>query len=161
MANAKQFFSDLYLIAIDTPDVERLQIQYTPLEISYGRKANVANIAIVGRNEDLHHYVSGSTSMSLSLDFYAIEADKEDAKRKIKWLESMLYSDEGRPPSRLKVVFGQLFRDEIWILTDLSVKYSVFEPASGFLPRYAVADLSFVRDTDFDLSSTKIRNQIY
>lgn len=159
--SARQFFSDLYVVAIDTPEVERLQIQYTPLEISYARKANVANIAIVGRNEDLHHYVSGSTSLSLSLDFFAIEADKEDAKRKIKWLESMLYSDGSRPPSRLKIVFGRLFKDEIWILTDMSVKYSVFEPGNGFLPRYAVADLNFVRDTDLDLSSSKIRNQVY
>ena len=161
MAEARKYFSDLYIVAIDSPDVERLAIQYTPLEISYNRKANVAAVAIVGRNEDLHQYTGGSTSMSLSLDFFAIEADRSDAKRKIKWLESMLYSDENRAPSRLKIVFGQLFRDEIWILTDISVKYSVFEPANGFLPRYAVADCNFVRDTEFDLTGGKIRNQIY
>lgn len=157
----KELLKNLYIIALDTPEVDNLQIQFTPFDINYTRQANIADIQIVGRNDNLHHYISGQTEVSMTLDFYSIEPGGADAKEKAKWLESMMYSEGDRAPSRLKIVFGSLFKDEIWILRSCSVTYSVFQPSNDFLPRYAICDITLVRDTVLDLTSSKIRDQIF
>lgn len=157
----KTLLKQLYLVAIDTPEIERLQFQYSPRDIKYDRNAQVTDIGIVGRNDNLHQYVTGSTTLRFDLDFYSLEASRQDVKRKIKWLESQLYSEGERPPSRIKIIFGDLFKDEIWIMTVCSATYSNFEPVSGWLPLYATASLTFVRDTEFDLTATDIRTQSF
>lgn len=161
MADIRTFLKELYILAIDTPEVQRLQVQYNPSEINYSRSAQITNIGIVGRNDQLHHYVTGETTVSFDLDFYSQVKDRTDVKANIKWLESLAYSGGGRPPSRVKLVLGDLFRDEIWILKSVNVKYSVFEPASKWLPLYATASLSLVRDTEDDLTSEDIRTQAF
>jgi len=157
----KELLSQLYIVAIDLPQVETLAFQYTPDKINYERTANVSNVAIVGRNNDLHHFVGGSTSLSFAMDFYSLESNRMDVKRKIKWLESMTYSERQRPPSRLKIVFGDLFKDEIWILTSVGVEYDVPDLSAGALPLYAIASLNFVRDTERDIYGDDIRNMNY
>ncbi len=159
MAERKKYLKELYILALDSPEVEALQIQYNPSELNYSRDSKIQDIAIVGRNDDLHQYTGGSTSLSFDLSFFSQETTRQDVKAKIKWLESQMYSEGDRAPSRLKLVFGQMFRDEIWILRSMSVKYSVFEPASGWLPLYATASLTLVRDTETDLNASDIRNQ--
>ena len=148
----------LYFLAIDTPNVERLKVQYMPKAISYSRSANIQRVDIVGRNDKLNQYKGGDTSLSFSLDFYAIEEGFEDAKRNINWLKSMTYSNQDAPPSRIKIVLGDVFDNEVWVLKSVGVKYSNFQPANGWLPRYATAKLSFVLDTSFDLFAEQIRN---
>lgn len=157
----KTYIKELYILAIDSPEVEALQIQYNPRQITYNRSAKVQDIAIIGRNDDLHQFTGGSTTVSFDLDFYSQEASRQDVKAKMKWLESQLYSEGERAPSRLKLVFGELFKDEIFILKSLNISYSVFEPASNWLPLYATASLSFVRDTETDLTATDIRTQTF
>jgi len=161
MASRKDLLKDLFLIALDLPNVENLPLQYTPMEIAYSRTANIADINIVGRNDNLHHYVSGSTSLDFSVDFYSVEEGRTDVKKKIKWLESMTYAEGESPPSRLKIVFGDLFKDEIWILRSVNANYSLFQPADNFMPVACVVALSFVRDTQINLTSSEIRDQIY
>ena len=161
MADIKSLLKELYILAIDTPEVERLQLQYNPTTISYNRSAQITNVGIVGRNDQLHHYVTGETTVSFDLDFYSLEKARTDVKTKIKWLESLAYSGGDRPPSRVKLVLGELFRDEIWILRSVNVTYSVFEAATKWLPLYATASLSFVRDTEDDLTSDDIRTQSF
>ena len=148
----------LYIVAIDSPEVERLQIQYAPMEIFEGREARINNIPIVGRNEDLKQFSGGSSTLSFALTFFAVEQGFEDAKRNVQWLKSMTYKDGDRPPSRLKIVFGDLFKDELWVLNKVDVTYSVFQPASGWLPRYATADLAFSKIDDVDKTASQIRN---
>ena len=162
MALRKTYLSQLFFVAIDTPEVSQLQLQYSPQTISYNREADVQDIAIVGRNDKLHQYTSGTTSVSFEVDFYSQQANRQDVKDKIKWLESQLYSSENRAPSRILIVFGDLFSEnDIWILKSCAVTYSNFEPATGWLPLYAKASLSFVRDTEQDLFAGDIISQNY
>jgi len=159
MANPK--LNQLYFIAIDTPEVDHLPIQYTPETIDYEREANISEIAIIGRNNGLNQYVGGSTKLSFELMFFSTEAGRQDVKRKVKWLESQTYSGGDRPPSRLKIVFGDLFKDEIWVLQSVGASYSVFDLDNNAMPTYANVSLSFIRDTDIDLTASDIRNQNY
>ena len=159
MAIRKTYLKDLFFVAIDTPEIEQLQLQYSPPSISYSREADIQDIAIVGRNDKLHQYTSGTTNLSFEVDFYSQQADRQDVKAKVKWLESQLYSSENRAPSRILIVFGDLFKDEVWIMKSCSVTYTNLEPATGWLPLYAKASLSFVRDTEQDLFATNIINQ--
>ncbi len=160
MSERKRALQDLYIIAIDSPDVNFLQIQYSPFTINYSRQAKVQSLAIVGRNSDVHQYTGGATKLSLSLDFYATDNLRLSAKESIKWLESMQYSNEDAPPSRLKLNFGNLFQDEIWILQTMNATYSVFEAAFGWMPRYATANISLIRDESTNLFANNIRKEI-
>jgi hypothetical protein len=151
----------LYLVAIDTPDLQRLQIQFVPMVINYKRSSKIQDIAIVGRNDDLRQWTGGNTTLDFVLDFYATSDLGNDAVQKARWLESMTYSDDQKPPSRIKIVFGDLFGDQIWVLADVTIDYTVFQPANNWLPRYAKANLSFKLDTPTNLTATKVRNGIY
>lgn len=150
---------NLYIVAIDEPTLTRLPVQYTPPTIEYKREGRFDAVAIVGRNEDLRHYSGGSTSLSMSLDFYAANENKKSAMQAVAFLESLVYSESERPPSRVKIIFGDLFPNSVWVLVSASVSLSQFEKNSNWLPRYATIQCSFVRDTAIDLTAREIRQQ--
>jgi len=149
--------TDLYIVAIDEPQTNTLQLQYMPLQVQYSRDAKFDSIAVIGRNNPLHHYSGGDTSLSFPIDFYSDDPEGGKALQGIQFLESMQYSGIDRSPSRLSLVFGRLFKGKLWLLKTLSVNYSVFEPNKNWLPRYATANCTFVLDTEFDKFSDDIR----
>ena len=149
--------TDLYIVAIDEPQTNTLRVQYMPLQVQYNRSAKFEAIPIIGRNEDLSHFSGGNTTLSLNLDFYSSDPDGTNANASIQFLESLTYSGRNRPPSRVQLVFGRLFENTLWLLQSLNVVYSVFEGGKEWLPRYAVAQCTFKRDTEFDLFSDDVR----
>lgn len=148
---------DLFIVAIDEPQLNRLRLQYMPMQVQWQRSAKFDAIAIIGRNEDLHHYSGGQTQVSMSIDFYANDPDATNAKASINFLESLQYSAQDRAPSRVQLIMGRMFEGTLWLLQSMSVTYSVFEPNKQWLPRYAVAQCTFIRDTERDLFSNDIR----
>lgn len=149
--------TDLYIVAIDEPQTNRLRVQYMPLQVQYQRNAKFDAISVIGRNEDLSHYSGGNTTISLNFDFYSTDPNGELAKQGVKFLESLQYSGRDRPPSRVQLVFGRLFENSLWLLQSLNVVYSVFEGGKDWLPRYAVAQCTFKLDTETDLYSDDVR----
>lgn len=146
----------LYFIALQSR--ERLDIQYVPDDLTIDRSPSIADVAVIGRNNPVHHYSSGKTSLKLQLDFYAEEEDRQDVIRKCRWLESLGYSDGlSRPPEQIKLVFGDLFRDEIWIVKKVSYKLSNFNKEYGFLPQQAYVDVSLALDPKTNLRIKDIK----
>ena len=134
----------LYLINVVT--LERLEIQFIPDELGYSRTADLAAIKIVGRNEPKYHYTGGSTSLPLELTFYAAEESRMDVIRKIKWLESLAMADAyDRQPSKVKIVFGNMFRDEIWCVKTVNPKFSLYNREKG-LYQQATVTMEFALD---------------
>jgi len=140
----------LYLIAVDT--MEKLEIQFVPPELAIERQIDIAKVRVVGRNNPLHQYVGGDTTLGLQLDFHAMDEDRKDVIRKCRWLESLGYNDgyEKQPP-RVKLVFGDLFQDQIWIVQSVSYKLSAFDKQYGFLPRQAYVDIELALDPEINL----------
>lgn len=82
--------TDLYIVAIDEPQTNRLRVQYMPLQVQYSRTAKFDSVPVIGRNEDLSHYSGGATTMTMNLDFYSTDTDGTLAKASIKFLESLV-----------------------------------------------------------------------
>lgn len=147
----------MYLTALRS--LERLEIQYVPKEIAISRSPIIAGVAVVGRNNPLHHYVGGTTEMTLDLDFHSDEESREDVIRKCKWLESLAYGDGyDAPPETVRLTFGTLFRkNETWVVKDVKYKLSLFMGSYGMLPKQATVSIQLALDTKKNLKTEDIK----
>lgn len=146
----------LYFTALRT--LQRLDIQYVPTQLSFSRTPIISGVAVVGRNNPIHHYVGGTTEMNLELDFHSEDESREDVIRKCKWLESLAYSDGfENPPERVRLTFGRLFQNnEVWIVKSVKYDLSVFQAVHGFLPKQAYVKVSLALDTQFNLRTRDV-----
>lgn len=150
MSNFSTTDQRLYLVLVSNPE-SRLYIQFVPAELNIQRNSSTQAVQIVGRNNPLYQYTAGEKLLSFQLDFYADVEDKSDVIEKCKWLESLTYNDGySKPPERVKLVWGDLFKDELWIVKTVNYKLSMFDKEKGFLPRQAYVDISFALDTSVD-----------
>jgi len=147
----------LYFTALRT--LERLDIQYVPKDITLVRTPIIAGVAVVGRNNPIHHYVGGTTELNLELEFYAMEDNMEDVITKCKWLESLCYGDGfDNPPEQVRLTFGRLFgNNEVWVVKDVKYKMSLFMVEKGFLPRQATVTVSLALDPKKNLKIEDVR----
>lgn len=150
----------LYLISVKTPS-DRMAIQFVPKELSLDRSIDIEEIKIVGRNNPLYQYSTGTTELSFELDFYAEEESREDVIRRCRWLESFAYADgSAEPPDQLKLVFGKLFKAEVWVLKSISSKVSNFHGDRGMLPQQAYVRITLALNPKFNLKKEDVRNGI-
>lgn len=146
----------LYLIALGS--LERLEIQFVPATIDVERNANYPEIAVVGRNTPQYHFTGGNESLPLKLDFFAAEENREDVRKKCQWLKSLTYSDGfKKPPQKVKLVYGDLFKDEEWVVKSVKISYSMFSKPHGFLPQQAYVDIVLGLDPSKNLTWNDIK----
>ncbi len=116
----------LYLWEVDS--LERLQIQYCPLEIAISRAPNIQTVQVIGRNNPYYFYTAGEDILTLQLDFHAQQNNFKDVKDRCNWLRSKTYNEGmAKPPGKFKLVFGKLFGNETWIIKGAVIKYSQFK----------------------------------
>lgn len=141
----------LYFTALTS--LQTLPIQYVPPKITINRNPNVAAVAIVGRNTPRYHYLGGTTEITLDLDFHSEQANREDVISKVKWLESLAYSDGfNTEPEQVRLTFGKLFRaNEIFVIKAFSADLSLFDDNAGYLPRQAYVKLTLALDSSTNL----------
>jgi hypothetical protein len=141
----------LYIIAVETGD--RLDIQFVPPELTVSRNPNIGVVQIVGRNTPKYHYLSGETTISFELDFYADEETRGSVIAKCRWLEALTHNDaQKEPPQNINLVWGDLFRDEKWIVRRCKYRLSGFHKEKGMLPQQAYVNLQLALDPDYNLS---------
>jgi hypothetical protein len=146
----------LYFIAVRS--LERLNIQYVPNELNIQRNADIEEIKIVGRNNPKHHYSGGSTKLTLELDFYSTDANREDVIKKCRWLESLAANDGYKnPPQQVRLVFGKLFRNEVWVVNSVDYKLSDFSKPHGYLPVQAYCSIALSLDPPTNTRTQDIR----
>lgn len=135
----------LYLVALTT--LEKLVFQFVPEGITSTRSSNFAPIAVVGRNIPQYHFTGGQESMQIELDFFASTENREDVITKVQWLKSLTHSNNyENPPQKVAVIWGDLFKDEVWILNNVSTQLSLFSKKHGYLPQQAYVKLNFLLD---------------
>ena len=146
----------LYLTALTSLD--RLEIQYVPPSLKGGRGAKVPDIAVVGRNNPLHHYTGGTTNLTLELDFHSELADRTDVIKKVRWLESLAYSDGfDAPPENIRLTFGKLFQHHTWLVKRVQYDLSLFDELNGYLPKQAYVRVQLELDTSNNLKTEDVK----
>lgn len=147
----------LYFIELSTR--ERLEIQFVPKTLNISRTPNIANIQVVGWNTPKYQYTGGETTLEMQLDFFAEDEDRKDVFTKCRWLESLTYNDGFlTPPSKIQLIFGDMFRKEKWIVKSCNYKMDLFHKEEGYLPQQAYVDLVLGLDPDQNLKIRDIRN---
>lgn len=129
---------------IEVASLERLELQFIPPQLTWGRTAKDSEIVCVGANNPLQHYVSGSDELKFSVSFHALEEGKEDVKRRINWLMGLVHNNgylSERP--LVRIAWGKMLRNETWYLTSCPATYSGFDKAVNILPTQARVELAF------------------
>lgn len=139
-----------YFVGLTT--LEKLEIQFVPPDIKLNRNPNIASVQIVGKNTPSYHYLGGETTINMQLDFFANDDDRQDVLRSCKWLEALCYNDGfNEPPEKVKLVFGKMFRDEIWTVKKVSCQFQMFSKPHGYVPQQAYVDIELGLDPTFNL----------
>lgn len=146
----------LYFVALKSLD--RLHIQFVP-DLDITRKTDISDIKIVGRNIPQYQYLGGETTLDLKLDFHSMDEDRMDVINKCRWLEHLAHNDGyKKPPEQVKLIFGELFKEQIWIVKDVKYKLSGFNRSKGFLPQQAYADVTLALDLSSNPTWTDVRS---
>jgi hypothetical protein len=141
--------NELFLVALRS--LEKLPIQFVPSSLELMSRASWPEIAVVGRNAPEFHYTGGREELQFTLTFYAEEESRQDVMRKINWIKALRYNQgSDQPPEKIKLIFGDVFRDERWILKEVNVNLSLFQKPNNWLPQMATARLTLALDTDDD-----------
>lgn len=140
----------LHIIAEKT--LEKLDIQFYPAELSTDYNPNIATIQVVGRNLPRYQLLGGEATLTMQLDFHADESSKQSVTKKCDWLRSLTMVDRKKGAQRVKIVFGELYKNEMWIVKSVKVKSSLFDEANGCYPRQAYVDITFGLDMDKNLN---------
>lgn len=146
------------LYFIDVVTRERLEIQFVPLELEVVRGINMEAVAIVGRNTPRYEYIGGEKSISLKLDFHANNDDKQDALAKAKWIEQRTYNDGyAAPATRIQLVWGDMFKNEVWVIKSCPYRLSQFDKTRGFFPSQVYMDLTLGLSVNHNLRKKDVR----
>lgn len=151
---------ELYLVELVDP-FERLEIQFVPRELDMPRKADLAKMRVIGRNNDLLHYTGGSNTLKLPLEFYSDDDNQyEDVIAKVNWLQSLAMKDGFNGPYRnVKLVFGDVFRYEIWAVESVDPKIMDFMDDGQWRPLRATVNVSLILDPITNLLINDVRRR--
>ena len=148
---------EIYILELEEP-FSRLEIQFVPDELRLKRQADLISVAVVGRNNNLLQYTGGNDTLSFSIQFYSDDVNREDVIRNVNWLRSLAMKDGDSGPYRnVKIVFGDVFRNEIWAVSSVSEKLTHFDDQNKFLPLRATVDISLILDPKTNLLYEQVR----
>ncbi len=132
--------------------------QFVPDKLVYNRKADFQSIKVITRNTPKYQYTGGSTTLSLKLDIYAETKSRQDVIERCRALESLTYTNgykEAIPHIRL--VWGALFRDEVWVVQSVNYELSLFKPDFDFMPQQAYVNITLLRVSENNLTWNDIK----
>lgn len=136
---------------IDLVNLERLFLQTIPQELNYGPEATFVAIASAGRNNPLYHWVGGEDKLEFTISWYGDQEDRRDVIAKCKWLEALTRNNGyEEKPHNVQFIFGDLFRDAKWIVTNASYKLSNYNRQFGMLPQLAFQEICLKRVSELN-----------
>jgi hypothetical protein len=150
----------LYIVELSRP-FERVEIQFAPQVLNWNREADISSVYIVGRNHPKQHFTGGSETLSFQMDFYSDVEDRKDVIKKVNWLRSLTFGDGSFGPARnVKLVWGDLYKNNVWAVKSVNVKLENFAPQKGWLPQQAWVDISLIADPKKNLRISDIRKAV-
>lgn len=136
----------VYIVNLETR--ESIKLHFIPKEIEWEAKSNVATIASIARNNPFYHFTGGEDIINLELDWHAYDVERTsaiDAAIKLKsWTRNDGYR-RGLP--RLKLIFGKLFENHVFIATGAPYIMSMFQMPKGMMPAQVTQKLTLKKVT--------------
>lgn len=157
-----QIFFNMYtIIALNNQDptlqeFERLEIQSVPNEIVQNRKANVATIDVVGRNNPITQVTGGNTTINFKIEIVAKQENKQDVLDKTRWLNSLTYKGRNNVYPLVKLVFGDMYKKQVWFVETCNIAYKNFDQTRNNVSAYASVDLVLQLANEKDLLREEI-----
>lgn len=149
----------LYIVETAEP-FERLEIQFFPDEISNPREAHLSGMSVVSRNNDILQYTGGEESLKLPLDFFADEV--LNVVQAVNWLKSLTMNDgENGPFRNVKIVFGDLFKEQVWAIKSVNPVFSMFDEELNMMPLRARCEVNFILNPVRNLEFSDYRKGSY
>ena len=143
------------LYFVNWTTLERQIIQFVPFEVNENRASNLTEHNVIGRNQPVIQWGSGSTTLTLDLTLYG-----ENVRSRVAWLEQFTFKEIGEnPPPLLKIVWDTLIpQDALWSVQSINPVYSLFMPAANFEPRMCNLNIQLIRNTSRNITFVDINN---
>lgn len=145
----------VFIVNLETK--EYIKLHFVPLEVEWESKSNIAAIASIGRNNPFYHFTGGEDTINLELDWHAYDNARQSAIGAANTLKAWSRNDgykKGLP--RIKLIFGNLFRDHVFIIAAAPYKMSLFQRNRGMMPAQVNQTLTLKKVT----MSNETRNTI-
>lgn len=147
----------MYIIEREYP-FERLQIQFVPREVKVPRSANVSDITIVGRNDQLQQFISGKETVNIQLEFLSDQPDRRDVISKVDWLKSLTMVDGKNGRYRNVILsMGKLFQGQLWTVRSVDPTMTHLDGDADWLPIRAKVDITLKRNPKTNLRISDVR----
>jgi hypothetical protein len=156
--------SNIHLVNLDEPDrtIGKLKIQTVPLNLSVTPTTQWAVIPVLGRNLPRYQYTGGETKIRFQLDWYSVTPLRDDVIDRCRWVESLSRSDGwNAPPPRILLIFGDLFKNQTWVVESAPYELSLFDKEWGMLPRQAYQELTLMQVSDTNITHFDIKRPTY
>lgn len=145
----------MHIVALRS--MERLELQFVPSKLTLNRQPTAQQVEIVGRNVPRQQVQGSERTLSFEVDMYALEDDRSDVIRRCLWLESLTYRDGDQPQERVRLIFGRMFHNDIWVVRSFTYDMSLFDRQNSNVPRQAMGQITLVQDGDLEPMASDIR----
>ena len=144
---------------IDTESVARITFDINPESFEDSKDTNFAEIPIPGMSHSRLQFANGNTR-TLSFTVFIHYGVTDDVPAAIKLLQSWLYPiyDGGRlkqAPSRLLLVFGDTWPDELWVMRSCNVTRKRFNKELNCIFAEVAIELAEYIDTSRDANEVR------
>lgn len=125
-------------LIVDLITLEKLTLQTVPLEVNVDPNANWVALASLGRNIPGWQFTGAEETITFDITWYCDDESRQDVIKKCKWLTSLSLADGyDAEPHPIQFIFGELFKDSKFIITQAPYKLSLFDRAHGMMPHLA------------------------
>ncbi len=133
--------------------LETIEAQYVPMSLVGNRVAKLAEVAIPSKNTPNFHFTGGSEEITLKLDFFAEDITRTEVISKVSQLKALTIKDgKNNPAPKVKVVFGDIFQDERWVVKNVRYEFSLFNNFFNMNPNMCIVDLTLALAPEKDLT---------
>lgn len=142
---------DHNIYIIDSVTGSSLKIQNVPKDIVYEPDSRFPGVYTVARNNPIYHYVGSEDSITLELDWYSVQEDRNDVINKCRLLECYTknngYDEEIHP---VILSMGDLFTSTagLWLVTAAPYTMTMFDKNQKMLCVQAYQKVTLKRVTD-------------
>ncbi|MHB0998522.1 MAG: CIS tube protein [Armatimonadota bacterium] len=143
---------------VDVVTRESLEFQYNPDEITDEKSTDFATIKVPGMSHPRYQYVAGEARrITFKLSFF-----KGDVKKKVTWLQSLLYPEHEKTmlrtaPHKVLFFFGDLYSGVPCIVRQVRVRYFHMFDQANLLPQHAEVDIVLEEIVNKSVSYSEVR----
>jgi len=127
------------------------------MDFGWDRNARIVSHQVAGRNMESLHFVGGSKTMDLVMDFVPEIESREDLLYKVSWLESLTYNEGFKsPPPRIRLLFGGVIEEQLWVVQKVTPKLSLFNRQHDLRPSLGYVAIHLIRWAEYNIKRSDV-----